>query len=32
MYSTHNEGESVGAERFIRAIKRAGSTNTWLQY
>ena len=28
MYSTHNEGTSVIAERFIRTIKRARSTNT----
>ena len=26
MYSTHNEGKSVVAERFIRTL------NTWLQY
>ena len=28
MYSTHNEGTSVIAERFIRTIKRTRSTNT----
>ena len=27
MYSTHNEGKSVVAERFIRTIKRKKFTN-----
>ena len=31
MYSTHNEGKSVIAERFIRTPK-VKSINTWLQY
>ena len=31
MYSTHNEGKSVVAERFIRTINNK-TTNTWLQY
>ena len=31
MYSIHNEGNSVIAERFIRTLKTK-SINTWLQY
>ena len=31
MYSTHNDGKSVIAERFIRTIK-IKFINTWLQY
>ena len=30
MYSTHNEGKSLIAERFIRTMKK--SINTWLQF
>ena len=30
MYSKHNEGKSVVAERFIRTLKK--SINTWIQY
>ena len=30
MYSTHNEGKSVIAERFIRTL-RMKFVNTWLQ-
>ena len=31
IYSTHNEGESVVAERFIRVLKNK-YTSIWLQY
>ena len=31
MYSTHNEGKSVVAERFVRTSKN-NIYNTWLQY
>ena len=31
MYSTHNGGKSVVAERFIRTLKTK-SINTWLQF
>ena len=31
MYSTHNEGKYVAAERFIRILK-IEFRNTWLQY
>ena len=31
MYSTHNEGKSVIAERFISTLKMK-FINTWLQY
>ena len=31
MYSTHNEGKSVVAERFIRTLKTK-FTNTWRKY
>ena len=31
MYSTHNEGKSVVAERFVRTSKK-NIYNTWLQY
>ena len=31
MYSTHNEGKSVVAERFIRTLFTK-FTNIWLQY
>ena len=31
MYSTHNEGKSVVAERFIRNLK-IKFINTWLQH
>ena len=31
MYSTHNEGKSVVAERFIRTL-RIQFVNTWHQY
>ena len=30
-YSTHNEGKSVIAEKFIRSLK-IKSINTWLQF
>ena len=31
MYSTHNKGKSVVAERFVRTLKLK-STNAWHQY
>ena len=31
MYSIHNEGKSVAAERFIRTLKNK-SINAWQQY
>ena len=31
MYSTHNEGKSAVAERFIRTLKLK-FISTWLQY
>ena len=32
MYSIHNGGKSVAAERFIRTIKNKTFINIWLQY
>ena len=33
MYSTHNEGKSVVAERFIRTLKnKIYKQSIWLQY
>ena len=30
MYSIHNKGKSVVAERFVRTLKKF--INTWIQY
>ena len=32
MYSTHNEGKSVVAERFIETLKKTKFISIWLQY
>ena len=32
MYSTHNEGKSFVAERFIRNLVNKKITNTWLHF